>query len=431
MKEGSNVWEAPVDFDDLRRSLDRDELLLLAATEGLLSGRTVVLTSRRLLVFHKRFARMEVPLLECVIDMPNRSKNHITVSGKNGYWELKHVDLAYDIFALSKVFPVEDLYLALKKLNKRGGLVLPDTGERYKGLVGELDREVSELRSQQTRKLDDRYSDIYVSAFADSGEAYRPAIAQALVESGYFANSFDAVDADAGDIVCAALRWSAADGQIVYEGDIIATFGDDLVEAPASGKLEILDLYPPSEGDETWDDSDDDDDDDDDDESGRLFPNDDDLQFTNWLIDPIVGRILIDSTLAAVERPASPEPSPMRIRNFRDAEEAAAAWIQFWGWKDARVTRTGADEGKDVESRQVVAQVKAHANPIGRPDIQNLYGVAQAERKIPLFFSLSDYTAQACEWADRVDMALFAFDLEGRPEPVNLSAKRLIHESVR
>lgn len=118
-----------------------------------------------------------------------------------------------------------------------------------------------------------------------------------------------------------------------------------------------------------------------------------------------------------------PMPEPSLIRNPRDAELVAVEWMRFWGFDDAKATPVGADEGIDVVSETAVAQVKAHMVPIGRPDLQNLAGVAAVEGKTALFFALNGYTAQAIQWADRAKMALFTFDLQGAPEPVNNIAR--------
>ena len=121
-----------------------------------------------------------------------------------------------------------------------------------------------------------------------------------------------------------------------------------------------------------------------------------------------------------------PRPEPRLIRNPRDAELTAEAWMRYFGFDDAGVTRVGADEGIDVDSSRAVAQVKAHMVPVGRPDVQNLAGVAAAEKKMGIFFALNGYTPQAIAWADRADIALFAFDLQGEPEAMNVHARRLM-----
>jgi hypothetical protein len=120
-----------------------------------------------------------------------------------------------------------------------------------------------------------------------------------------------------------------------------------------------------------------------------------------------------------------PKPIPSLIRTYRDAEEAAALWMRWLGWGDAHVTPQGRDGGIDVMSTHAVAQVKAHVNPIGRPQVQQLFGVASSMKRTPLFFASAGYTPEAITWADQVSMALFRFDLQGEPEPSNHIARRL------
>jgi hypothetical protein len=123
---------------------------------------------------------------------------------------------------------------------------------------------------------------------------------------------------------------------------------------------------------------------------------------------------------------AGPKPEARLIRTPRDAELAAEAWMRYLGFSDALITPVGADEGIDVNSTKAVAQVKAYMVPVGRPDVQNLAGVAAAEKKIGVFFALSGYTPQAIAWAGKADIALFSFDLQGEPEAVNATARKLV-----
>jgi len=64
--------------------------------------------------------------------------------------------------------------------------------------------------------------------------------------------------------------------------------------------------------------------------------------------------------------------------------------------------------------------------PIGRPDLQRLHGIAVAQRKQAVFFSLMHYTPQAIEWANEVGIALFRYDLQGDPDPVNRAAEKIM-----
>ena len=69
--------------------------------------------------------------------------------------------------------------------------------------------------------------------------------------------------------------------------------------------------------------------------------------------------------------------SPSRFcRTPEDFEEVAAEWLRFWGYVDARRTRSGPDGGADVVATGAVAQVKAWMTPIGSPHVQQLKDVA-------------------------------------------------------
>ena len=125
-----------------------------------------------------------------------------------------------------------------------------------------------------------------------------------------------------------------------------------------------------------------------------------------------------------------PEPDAMPIRNPHDAEIAAAKWMRWMGFLDAEPMPIGPDGGIDVDSKLAVGQVKARLTPTSRPEVQQHYGVAQAEGKEPLFFALDRYTVEAFEFANQVGMALFSFDLEGRPSAVN-EAARILRQGLR
>ncbi len=133
---------------------------------------------------------------------------------------------------------------------------------------------------------------------------------------------------------------------------------------------------------------------------------------------------------AVVERP-----QPRLIRSPWEAEEVAAEWLRWFGFDDAEATGVGSDGGVDVRGKAMVAQVKMHMVPIGRPDLQRLHGVAVTERAVSVFFSLTDYTREAKEWAEQVRMALFRFTSVGEVEPVNGYAAALVeraeHQSPR
>jgi hypothetical protein len=100
--------------------------------------------------------------------------------------------------------------------------------------------------------------------------------------------------------------------------------------------------------------------------------------------------------------------------------------MRHLGFDDARCTGAGTDGGVDVRSREAVAQVKAQLAPVGRPELQALYGIARSEGRQALFFSLMSYTAAALNWADEVGMALYRFDHAGMVEAVNTAGEALL-----
>jgi hypothetical protein len=119
------------------------------------------------------------------------------------------------------------------------------------------------------------------------------------------------------------------------------------------------------------------------------------------------------------------------ILTWQQAETAAASWMKSWGYRDAAVTRTGPDAGLDVVARKAVAQVKYHQARTGTPDLQRLHGArAKDTRKTMLFFSLG-YTRDAIAYAERVDMALFVYTVEGRVNPVNATARKIVARRPR
>lgn len=101
------------------------------------------------------------------------------------------------------------------------------------------------------------------------------------------------------------------------------------------------------------------------------------------------------------------------------------------GFADAAVTAAGTDGGVDVRSAEAVAQVKARATATSRPELQQLYGVARAEGKAALFYSLGSYTQGAIDWAKEVGVALFVLESTGSARPVNTSAEQLVLAAKR
>jgi hypothetical protein len=59
--------------------------------------------------------------------------------------------------------------------------------------------------------------------------------------------------------------------------------------------------------------------------------------------------------------------------------------------------------------------------------VQQLFGVASAEKKIPIFFARS-YAKTAIEWSAEHDVALFQFNLRGEVKGLTERALKLIGE---
>lgn len=115
-----------------------------------------------------------------------------------------------------------------------------------------------------------------------------------------------------------------------------------------------------------------------------------------------------------------------RIASWQDAEHLAADWMRDHGFPDARVTKSGADNGIDVFSRRAIAQVKYQAAYVGRPQVQQLVGARGPDRERQLlFFTGSSYTGTALGYADVMSIGLFTYELDGTVTPANSVAERI------
>ncbi|WP_181435249.1 restriction endonuclease [Curtobacterium sp. MCBD17_019] len=116
---------------------------------------------------------------------------------------------------------------------------------------------------------------------------------------------------------------------------------------------------------------------------------------------------------SAVSPSDRPAPQPYGV-SHAGAESLAASWMRWMGLDGAQVTQLSNDGGIDVEQADWVAQVKNYSagTNVGRPEVQNIYGVAMAEAKRAMFFTSSGYSAGAIEFADRVGAALFVYSAE-------------------
>lgn len=113
-------------------------------------------------------------------------------------------------------------------------------------------------------------------------------------------------------------------------------------------------------------------------------------------------------------------PQPRQIDSWEVAEENAVVWMRHWGFDDAVTTPGGSDGGIDVWSRRALAQVKWEGRQVGTPDVQRLVGARGLDHhKQLIFFSGAGYASRAVEYADQMNIALFKYDLNGRPTPAS------------
>ena len=120
-----------------------------------------------------------------------------------------------------------------------------------------------------------------------------------------------------------------------------------------------------------------------------------------------------------------------RIRDWRDAEDAAARWLRAAGCRRVALTGGSADGGIDVITADWAVQVKHTAKRVGRPAVQQLVGAALTLGREPALFSTSGFTAPAYDYALEHDVALFELDLDGTARGVNRPARRVGKRSRR
>ena len=114
-----------------------------------------------------------------------------------------------------------------------------------------------------------------------------------------------------------------------------------------------------------------------------------------------------------------------RIRDWRDAETAAARWLRKAGCRRVSLTGGSADGGIDVITAEWAVQVKHTTKRVGRPAVQQLVGAALTLDRCPALFSTSGFSAPARVYAREHDVALFELDLDGRAYGINGPARRV------
>lgn len=107
--------------------------------------------------------------------------------------------------------------------------------------------------------------------------------------------------------------------------------------------------------------------------------------------------------------PQDSRPQKMLSCTPRQAEYLARDWMAWLGATGADVSQATRDGGADVVADHFIAEVKHRAVPSSPDLVRQIFGVATVEEKKALFFSLSGYTADAVQFADRAGVALFVY----------------------
>lgn len=136
----------------------------------------------------------------------------------------------------------------------------------------------------------------------------------------------------------------------------------------------------------------------------------------------------LESSLST-KQGSTPPPPQRLLMQWSDAETLAKEYCRWLGYQRAVLTGQGSDGGVDIDGPNLVAQVKMHNRPTSRPEIQQLYGIAAAENKRALFFSMS-YSSDARSWADKVGVRLYQFTRDGTVEAIGRAARNDAFEQL-
>ncbi|WP_146087052.1 restriction endonuclease [Rathayibacter sp. AY1B7] len=123
--------------------------------------------------------------------------------------------------------------------------------------------------------------------------------------------------------------------------------------------------------------------------------------------------------------PRSLAASTNQDRPWREAEREVWRWLIRQGVARARLGRGSRDGGIDIESVDLIVQVKYQTRPISEPAVRDLCGASMIDQKKPVIVSKSGFTSSAFAFADRSGTALFRYEPDS-PEPMNAHAKTLL-----
>lgn len=124
-----------------------------------------------------------------------------------------------------------------------------------------------------------------------------------------------------------------------------------------------------------------------------------------------------------------PAPGPCSARLGHDEYEAYCAdWMKSVGWMDAAVTRYSRDGGIDIETASHAVQCKHYSERgyVGAPEVREIFGVAQSEKKQAALITSGRFTREATDFAARAGVALVHLDeLNGEARAMNAAGVTL------
>lgn len=115
-------------------------------------------------------------------------------------------------------------------------------------------------------------------------------------------------------------------------------------------------------------------------------------------------------SVSGLWQPLAPRPQlPDRDLTPKEAEEFVTGLLKYFGLEGTRATRYSKDGGVDVESHQLVVQVKHQVAPVGVKVVREIYGVAASHEKKAAVFAKSGFTREAIDFAEKTGVLLYSY----------------------
>jgi hypothetical protein len=217
-------------------ALVADEIPILATTAGVFNQRGLVLTSKRLLVIRTgaRPPENAFGIGDLSILRSDSRNDRIVVRYRGQAHEFKAIKDGIDeLIAGVEALQANGLTGYLRWLNEH-----PQAYRVSHLNEGPFDKILFELDEADR---DRRSVGVHVSSFGDDGR-FLPALEQEMKEINRSDEPHEDYTTFPLYVVQDALEWHAKNGEHVEEGDVIARYAGEPVKAPASGRLEHINL---------------------------------------------------------------------------------------------------------------------------------------------------------------------------------------------